>query len=199
MSALKSRKPRRRAEQKEATKARIVAAALELFRTKGFDATTTKAIARKARIAEGTVFNYFPTKEDIALYFFEQEVAQAIAAVQRNARLRKAPLEEKLFALVQKQLEYLAPHEHFIGSAFVHALKPGSKLGVFSPAAQALQMRYLAYVQELVDEAIRRGEIPQAGWWTPHVFWIYYLGVLLYWLHDASPGSSRRSRFSIDR
>jgi AcrR family transcriptional regulator len=198
MSALKSRKPRRRAEQKEATKARIVAAALELFRTKGFDATTTKAIARKARIAEGTVFNYFPTKEDIALYFFEQEVAQAIAAVQRNARLRKAPLEEKLFVLVQKQLEYLAPHEHFIGSAFVHALKPGSKLGVFSPAAQALQMRYLAYVQELVDEAIRRGEIAQAGWWTPHLFWIYYLGVLLYWLHDTSPGKQQTLAF-LDR
>src|SRR5215475_11567889 len=99
------RNPRRRADQKGATRARIVAAALTLFRTRGFDATTTKAISRKARIAEGTVFNYFPTKEDIALYFLAQEVEQAITAVQKNARLRKAPLDEKLFALVEKQLE----------------------------------------------------------------------------------------------
>src|SRR5258706_11868055 len=131
----KTRTGRPRAEQKEATKARIVAAALALFQVKGFEATTTKAIARKARIAEGTVFNYFPTKEDIALYFFEQEVDNAMAAVQGNARLRKAPLEEKLFALVQTQLEFLAPHERFIGAAFVLALKPGSKLGLFSPSA----------------------------------------------------------------
>ena len=38
---------------------------------------------------------------------------QAISAVQKNTRLRKARLEEKLFTLVQTQLEFLAPHERF--------------------------------------------------------------------------------------
>src|SRR5712692_4534437 len=149
----------RRARNKETTKSRIVAAALALFQVQGFEATTTKAIARKARVAEGTVFNYFPTKEDIALHFLEQEVEHAMAAVRANTRLRKAPIEEKLFALVQSQLEFLAPHERFIGAAFVQALRPGSKLGLFSPSAQELQYRYLAFVQELVDEAVRRGEL----------------------------------------
>ena len=190
--------PGRRARHKAATRRRIVAAALALFQTKGFDATTTRAIARRAGIAEGTVFNYFQTKEDIALHFFEDEIDHAIAAVRANPPLRHAPLEEKLFALVQQQLEYLAPHERFIGAAFVEALKPGSRLGLFSPSAQALQYRYLAFVQELVDEAIRRGEMTAAGWWTPHVFWIYYLGILLYWLHDTSPGKQQTLAF-LDR
>ena len=35
-----------------------------------------------------------------------------------DARLRKASIDEKLFALVQTQLEFLAPHERFIGAAF---------------------------------------------------------------------------------
>jgi AcrR family transcriptional regulator len=188
----------RRAKNKETTKSRIVAAALALFQSKGFDATTTKAIARRARVAEGTVFNYFPTKEYIALHFFEQEVEQAMAAVRANTRLRKAPIEEKLFALVQTQLEFLAPHERFIGAAFVHALTPGSKLGFFSPSARELQFRYLAFVQELVDEAVRRGDLTAASWWTPHAFWIFYLGVLLYWLHDASPGKQQTLAF-LDR
>src|SRR5467141_1295185 len=83
----------RRARRKESTRSRIVAAALALFQIKGFDATTTKAIARRARVAEGTVFNYFPTKEDIALHFFSLEVDHAIATVRKNAALRKAPLE----------------------------------------------------------------------------------------------------------
>src|SRR5204863_7337662 len=87
----------RRAQNKEAIRRRIVTAALSLFQSKGFEATTTKAIARKAGIAEGTVFNYFKTKEDIALHFFELEVDQAIASVRSNSRLRKAPIEEKLF------------------------------------------------------------------------------------------------------
>src|SRR5207344_2669857 len=128
---------------KAALQERIVTAALSLFQTKGFDSTTTKAIARKAGIAEGTVFNYFHTKEDIALYFFEQEVDHAMATVRENPRLRKAPLEEKLFALVHSQLEFLAPHERFIGAAFIHALRPASPLGPFSYRAQELRPRYV--------------------------------------------------------
>src|SRR5262245_17949310 len=104
-SKVAAKKPKlgRRAQSKEAIRKRIVTAALSLFQTKGFDSTTTKAIARKAGIAEGTVFNYFKSKEDIALHFFEQEVDHAIASVRDNPRLRKAPLEEKLFNLVHSQ------------------------------------------------------------------------------------------------
>src|SRR5436190_23845779 len=92
----------RRARNKAATRRRIVAVALALFQSKGFDRTTTREIARKAGIAEGTVFNYFETKEDIAVHFFEMEVDHAIAAVRADRRLRKAPLEEKLFGLIQQ-------------------------------------------------------------------------------------------------
>src|SRR5436190_20295453 len=119
----------RRAQNKAAVRQRIVSAALALFQSKGFEATTTKQIARRARIAEGTIFNYFKTKDDIALSFFEEEVDHAIDAVRRDKRLRDAPLEEKLFSLVQHQLDYLAPYERFIGSALVASLKPTSKLG----------------------------------------------------------------------
>src|SRR6267378_1893581 len=80
----------------------------------------------------------------------------------------------------------------------IPTLKKRSKLGLFSPSAQALQYRYLAFVQELVDEAIRRGEVPASSWWTPQVFWIYYLGILLYWLHDVSPAKQQTLAF-LDR
>jgi AcrR family transcriptional regulator len=185
----------RRAQNKEAIRKRIVTAALSLFQTKGFEATTTKAIARKAGIAEGTVFNYFKTKEDIALHFFEQEVDQAIAAVRENPRLRKAPLEEKLFALVHSQLEFLAPYERFIGAAFIQALKPASPLGAFSHRAQQLRHRYVGFVQELFEESMPKHPL---NWVAPEVFWIYYLGALLYWLHDSSPGKQHTLAF-LDR
>jgi AcrR family transcriptional regulator len=188
----------RRAQNKEAIRKRIVAAALSLFQAKGFDATTTKAIARKAAIAEGTVFNYFKTKEDIALHFFEQEVDQAIAAVRDNPRLRKAPLEEKLFTLVHSQLEFLAPHERFIGAAFIHALRPASQLGIFSHRAQELRHRYVGFVQELFEESLPKQQHSPLTWVAPEAFWIFYLGALLYWLHDSSPGKQQTLAF-LDR
>jgi AcrR family transcriptional regulator len=177
----------RRAQNREAIRSRIVNAALALFQEKGFDATTTKAIARRARIAEGTVFNYFETKEDIALHFFELEVDHAIAAVRKDAKLRRAPLEEKLFALIQTQLDFLGPHQRFIGAAFIHALRPTSRLG-FSGQAIALRNRYVTFVQELIEESMPRQAGGLFAWFAPPVFWIYYLGILLYWLNDDSEG-----------
>src|ERR1043165_4069351 len=187
----------KRAQNKEAVRGRILHAALSLFQSKGFDATTTKEIARKAKIAEGTVFNYFETKDDIALYFLELEVDHAIAAVRKNKRLETAPVEEKLFALVQAQIEFLEPHERFIGAAFVHALRPGSKIG-FSVEAMALRDRYLAFVDELIATSYAPGRLPVLPWFAPHAFWGFYIGALLYWLHDTSPGKQSTLAF-LDR
>jgi AcrR family transcriptional regulator len=173
--------------QKAGIRARIVDAALALFQTKGFDATTTRQIAKKAKLAEGTIFNYFETKEDIPLYFFELEVDQAIATVRGNPRLRRAPLEERLFALIEAQLEFLAPYDKFIGAAFVHALRPTSRIA-FSMRALDLRNRYIAFVQELMQDS---DSIPVGSlltWIAPSAFWIYYLGILLYWLNDPSKG-----------
>jgi AcrR family transcriptional regulator len=195
--ASRQRPAGRRERNKEQTRKKIVAAALQLFNAKGYDATTTKQIAKKAGIAEGTVFNYFETKDDIALHFFEQEVDHAIAAVRSKPSLRKRPLEEKLFALIQSQIEFLTPHEKFIGAAFVHALRPSSKLA-FSIRAMALRTRYIAFVQELIDESLPNGRTNSLVWMAPQVFWIYYLGVLLYWLHDTSEGKQQTLAF-LDR
>src|SRR6476661_8703957 len=193
----KKRVAGRRAQNKKAIREKIVKAALSLFQTKGFDATTTKAIARKAGIAEGTVFNYFKSKDDIALHFFEAEVDQAMAAVRDNPRLKKAPLEEKLFALVHAQLEYLAPYENFIGAAMIHALKPSSPLGPFSHRAMELRHRYLRFVEELIEESIPKKQ-NALGFLAPEVFWIYYMGALLYWLYDTSEGKQHTLAF-LDR
>lgn len=183
----RSSAPGRRARNKETTRKRIVAAALELFGRKGFDASTTKEIAKRAGVAEGTVFNYFETKEDIALHFFGREVDHAIATVRASKKLRQAPLEEKLFALIESQLEFLAPYEKFIGAALVQSLRPTSRLAL-SAEAFALRTRYLSFVQELIEESLRKrsrtGNV--RAWVAPQAFWIYYLGVLLYWLHDTS-------------
>ena len=193
----RKKKPQRRSDKKQQIKSRIVAAALALFQAKGFDATTTKLIARRAGIAEGTVFNYFPTKEHIALYFFDQEVDHAISTVRNDRRLRRAPLEQKLFALVQSQLEYLAPHERFIGAAFLQALRPGSPLG-FSSQALVLRTKYLDFVQELISQNRKADASASMDWWAAQAFWIYYVGILLYWLNDASPGKQHTLAF-LDR
>src|SRR2546426_4111134 len=90
----------KRIKNKENTKRAILRAALVLFAEKGFYRTTTKAISRKAGIADGTLFNYFNTKEDLALYFFEQELAGIIEWYEGDPRVKRVALPEKLFAII---------------------------------------------------------------------------------------------------
>jgi len=114
----------KRNENKKKTKQAILAAALRLFAEKGFYHTSTRAISRKAGIAEGTLFNYFETKEDLALYFFEREMDEVIGWFEGNPRMKRADLPERLFAIVQHSLERLEPYEEFMPALEVLAGPP---------------------------------------------------------------------------
>lgn len=181
----------RRAESKERTRQKILKAALELFRKRGLDATTTKMISTKAGIAEGTLFNYFKTKEDLALYFFQKETDDLIEWFENDKRLAKAPLPEKLFAIIHRQLEYIGPYEDFIGAVFFRALQPESKLSPISLESQELRLRYLRFIRGVLDEAAERDEIPRVGLMGAYGFGLFYMGIVLHWLHDTSPGKQK--------
>src|SRR6476619_6268816 len=140
----------RRVQKKEKTKKAILKAALELFAAKGFYATTTKAISKKARIAEGTLFNYFETKEDLALYFLEEELSGVMDWYRANRRLKKADIAEQLFAIIQQWLERIDPYEEFIGAVYMRALMPNSKLNPFNLESQDRHLRYLPFIREIL-------------------------------------------------
>lgn len=59
-------------EQKRTVRNKILEVSKEFFMERGFHETKTKEIAKEVGIAEGTLFNYFPTKTDI---FFETMAA----------------------------------------------------------------------------------------------------------------------------
>jgi AcrR family transcriptional regulator len=70
-----------RDRKKRATREAIFVAARQLFVAKGFDAVTVAEIARAADVSEKTVFNHFPTKEDLALAGGEERLASLIDAI----------------------------------------------------------------------------------------------------------------------
>jgi AcrR family transcriptional regulator len=69
--------------KKRQTRQLIADTAWRLFADRGFDRVTVAEVAREAQVAEATVFNYFPTKEDLfyhRLEAFEAGLVQAVAA-----------------------------------------------------------------------------------------------------------------------
>jgi len=185
-----AKRPRsgRRGENKEKTQRAILRAALELFARKGFHRTTTRSISQRAKIAEGTLFNYFRTKEDLALYFFDEELRGLVEWYDHGAALRDAPLPEKLFAIVHRLLERIAPYEDFIGAVYLRALQPTSKLSPLSLPSQEQHLRYLRFIREILAEAEQEGEIPKLGDIGAYAFGIFHIAMITYWLQDRSPG-----------
>lgn len=181
----------KRDQNKERTKERILDAALELFRKHGLDGTTTKQISKRAGIAEGTLFNYFKTKEDLAVYFFQKETHDLIEWFQRETRLQNASLPEKLFAIIHRQLEYIAPYEDFIGAVFFRSLQPHSKLSPLSLDSQELRLKYLKLIREVLSDAEEKGEIPHVGALGAYAAGLFYIGIVMHWLHDTSRGKQK--------
>jgi AcrR family transcriptional regulator len=70
-----------RERKKQRTRQLIADTARALFAERGFDAVPVAEVARVAEVSEATVFNYFPTKEDLffsGLEVFEQNLLSAI-------------------------------------------------------------------------------------------------------------------------
>jgi AcrR family transcriptional regulator len=70
-----------RERKKQRTRQLITETATRLFVERGFDAVPVAAIARAAEVSEATVFNYFPTKEDLVYRGMEAFEDELLAAV----------------------------------------------------------------------------------------------------------------------
>jgi AcrR family transcriptional regulator len=97
----------RRGRSKQATRQALVTAANELFDEVGYTAALTSDIARRADVAQATLFRYFGTKADLALTHLRAALEDAVLAVHRQppsdgpytatlAALDRAPMVESL-------------------------------------------------------------------------------------------------------
>ena len=68
------RRPTARQRQAAARREEILKTALGLFAAQGFDATSTRQIAKEAGIAEGLIFHYFPTKAGLLTAILEDRL-----------------------------------------------------------------------------------------------------------------------------
>lgn len=178
----------KRVENKEKNKQAILKAALKLFAAKGFYKTTTKAISREAGIAEGTLFNYFPTKEDLAHYFFEQELDAVIEWYKQDSRIQRATLPEKLFAIIQQSLDRLTQYEDFLGAIYLRSLTPTSKLSPWNLQSHERHLRYLRFIRNILADAEKAGDIPRLGDFGAYAFGLLHLAIITHWLQDGSRG-----------
>ena len=113
------------AAAKQQNRAKILRCARKLFASNGFDETTTRDVAAGAGLAAGTLFNYFPNKEALAMTLLAEALADGTARWEAERRDGLA-IEEALFALIAALLRSLGPHRPYVGEVMATAMGLGT-------------------------------------------------------------------------
>jgi AcrR family transcriptional regulator len=92
------------------SRARILEHALALFAELGYERTTVRAIAERAGISQGLLYNYFRGKDDLLYAIFEQSMRDVRESF---ALAEEAPAGRRTEALVRAAFEVLGRNERF--------------------------------------------------------------------------------------
>ncbi|MFK0154706.1 TetR/AcrR family transcriptional regulator [Streptomyces sp. NPDC090493] len=84
----------RRERQRQLIRARILAAALEVFDERGYAAAPVDLIAERADLARRTVFNHFPRKRDMLTAWATERRAHVLARLEQEASQRTSAREQ---------------------------------------------------------------------------------------------------------
>ena len=148
-----------RERKKEQTRRHIAETARRLFGERGFDHVTIAEVARAADVAVQTVFNYFPTKEDLVYWRLSTFEEELLAAVRERPPGRSAIEAFEGFLLAQQGL--LGKHD----PAAREELIAFTRMIVDSSALQARELQiftgYTAALAALLAEetGARAGDI----------------------------------------
>jgi AcrR family transcriptional regulator len=97
-----------RQRRKEARPQELLQAALELFVEKGFSATRSEEVAARAGVSKGTLYLYFPSKEELFKAVVRNNIASLIADGQQIADQFDGPGTELLRLLMTKWWQRVA-------------------------------------------------------------------------------------------
>jgi len=169
-------------QAKQENRGRILEKATEIFNSKGFEDSTTRDIALASGLAVGTLFNYFPSKETLAMTM----VAEAFGQGREDFLHRcsgKEDLAEELFLFIASGLRRLRPLRSFLGPVLERSLSPFPRRSI-CPEGESARLEHLAAVQAIVS---RHGFAETPDYVAMNMYWSLYLGILAYWTNDPSP------------
>lgn len=168
-------------EAKENNRKNILETAEKLFAVRGYEQTTTRDISEACNMAKGTLFNYFTSKEDLAMTL----VARAMESGRQTYLRRKSgdeSLVEELFLLVASELRALKPYRPYIGPVLESGMSIFAKKSTCPAGDQARQ----AHLQTVEAALAGQGFSAIRNSTAATLYWSLYLGILAYWSGDQS-------------
>lgn len=165
-----------------ASRERLLAAARTLYATRGFEATTTAAIAHLARTSQSQLVKHFGDKQGMLAAILQLGWGELVRAVGLATERIQMP-RERLYLAVDMMMSYLNREREF--RAIV--LREGRQLT--RRAGGDPQSEFLELIDETLQQMVFAGELPAHV--NPHAVRVGLLGALAEMLHESdSVGAS---------
>jgi AcrR family transcriptional regulator len=147
-----------------------------------------REIAATAGVAVGAAYYYFDSKNAIVMAFYQraqQQMAPSLDAILSKART----LETRLRGIIAFKFEYFLPNRALLGALSAHT-DPAHALSPFSRQTAAIREQDIAFFQRAVDDS--KIKMPSnIHSYLARLFWLYQMGLLLFWVYDHSPNQAR--------
>ena len=174
------------------TKALILETALEIFRERGYEETTMRAIAEKAGVSLGNAYYYFHSKEYLIQAFYQRLHDEHLAAA-LPALEQKDTFKARLLTVMRLRVDLMNPYHQFAGVLFKTAAHPESPLNPFSDESDPVRQQSMELFAKVVEGT--KARIPKdLKAELPYLLWVYQMGVVLFWIHDPSSRHRRTYR-----
>jgi AcrR family transcriptional regulator len=185
---------------------RIKEAAKAVFSDVGYDAATTREIARRAHVSIGTIFVYAKDKRDLLFLVLNDEL-DPVAERAHNQLPKTKPVLDRLCALARPWYVYFAENLTLGRYAFreMTFYEPESQdFGEQCARYRARMRRIESWHSEIIASGKARGELKFKGNAAVAGNLIYkiYLGEIRSWIHGAKPEAgqgikSLRTKFAV--
>lgn len=176
----------------EQTKALILSTALEMLHERGYEATTMRGIAGKAGVSLGNAYHYFNSKDHLIQAFYHRIHEEHLEA-SRPALQKESSLKARLLSVMRLKIDTLEPYHEFAGVLFQTAADPHSPLNPFAHAAAPVRRDSIKLFEQVIEQT--KARIPNdLRAELPYLLWLYHMGIILFWIHDASRKRARTYR-----
>jgi AcrR family transcriptional regulator len=171
----------------------ILANALRLFRTKGFDDTKMREIAAEAGAALGAAYYYFPSKEAIIQAYYETVQSEHEHRVRFELAESHKNFRDRLALVFHSKLHILREDRKLLGTIFRYTGEPDHPLSVLSQATRDSRAQSIAVFALGLDDENLPKDIRD---FLPTALWALHMGLLIFFIYDNSPEQQRTRKLT---
>lgn len=175
------------------TSERLLAICLEKFSQKGFDQITMRELAKAAELSPGAFYYHFASKEAVIQVFYEKTFTDFEKRCEEIFQ-KTASFEERMLLALQARLDTFVHHRELLIVLSRAAVDPRSDLSPFGEGTARIRNRTINLFNAMIEGSDFKFD-KKLRTYLPTLLWMYLMGVILFWVFDASPNQKKTKEF----